>query len=81
MGSKMMGKFYLAVVQSVLLYGSETWVLIDNMRRMLEGLHNLCARQMTRRLIHLDLEKEGERGHQVEVPQMEPRLQSPLSLV
>jgi len=57
---KMMGKFYTAVVQSVLLYGSETWVLSEKMRRMLEGFHNRCARQMTKRFIHPDLENDGE---------------------
>jgi hypothetical protein len=53
-----MGKFYTAVVQSVLLYGSETWVLSEKMRRMLEGFHNRCARQMMKRFIHPDLENE-----------------------
>jgi hypothetical protein len=47
--AKMMGKIYLAIVQSVVLYGSETWVLSERMRRMLEGFHNRCARQMTRK--------------------------------
>jgi hypothetical protein len=55
-----MGKIYLAIVQSVLLYGSETWVLSERMRRMLEGFHNRCARQMTRQFIHPDPEHEGE---------------------
>jgi hypothetical protein len=58
--AKMMGKIYLAVVQSVLLYGSETWVLSERMRGILEGFHNRCARQMTRQFIHPDLENEGE---------------------
>jgi hypothetical protein len=61
--AKTKGKFYLAVVQSVLLYGSETWVLSEKMRRMLEGFHNRCARQMTRQFIHPDLENEGEWIH------------------
>jgi hypothetical protein len=41
-----MGKIYLTVVQPLplLLYGSETWVLSERMRRMLEGFHNRCAR-------------------------------------
>jgi hypothetical protein len=58
--AKMMGKVYLAVVQSVLLYGSETWVLSERMRGMLEGFHNRCARQMTRKFIRPDPENEGE---------------------
>jgi hypothetical protein len=32
---KMMGKFYLAVVQSALLYGSVTWVLSKRMKVLL----------------------------------------------
>jgi hypothetical protein len=52
--AKMMGKTYLAVVQSVLLYGSETRVLSERMRGMPEGFHNRCARQMTRQFIHPD---------------------------
>jgi hypothetical protein len=55
-----MGKIYLAIVQSVFLYGSETWVLSERMTRMLEGFHNRCARQMTRQFIHPDPEHEGE---------------------
>jgi hypothetical protein len=58
--AKMMGKFYLSVVQSVLLYGAETWVLSKRMEGMLEGFHNRCARQMTRQFIHPDPENEGE---------------------
>jgi hypothetical protein len=58
--AKMMGKIYLAVVQSALLYGSETWVLSEEMRGMLECFHNRCARQMTRQFIHPDPEHEGE---------------------
>jgi hypothetical protein len=43
-----------------LLYGSETWVLSQRMRGMLEGFHNRCARQMTRQFIRPDPESEGE---------------------
>jgi hypothetical protein len=57
---KMMGKFYLAVVQSALLYGSKTWVLSKRMKGMLEGFHNRCARQMRRQFIRPDPENEGE---------------------
>jgi RNA polymerase-binding transcription factor DksA len=58
--AKSMGKFYLAVVQSVLLYGSETWVLSKKMKGMLESFHHGCARQMTRRFIRPDPENDGE---------------------
>ena len=35
------GMFYKAVVQSVLLYGSETWTLSDSSIKCLEGFNNL----------------------------------------
>ena len=41
------GMFYKAVVQSVLLFGSETWVVSDAMRKALEGFHHRVARQLT----------------------------------
>ena len=34
------GHIYLAVVQSVLLYGSDTWVLTSRMKRVSGGLHH-----------------------------------------
>ena len=39
-----MAYFYKAVVQAVLLYGSETWVLTQKMWKAIEGFHNCCAR-------------------------------------
>jgi len=39
-------KFYKAVVQSVLLYGSETWNLIETVLARLEGFHIHAAYQM-----------------------------------
>jgi hypothetical protein len=41
-------KFYLAVVQAVLLYGSETWVTSPQVMAQLEGFH-IRAWRMTRR--------------------------------
>jgi len=49
--SKTMGHFYKAIVQSVLLYGSETWVLTRRMITALESFHNHCARMIARRFI------------------------------
>ena len=40
--------FYQAVVQSVLLFGAETWVLSDAMSRKLEGVRVGFLRQITR---------------------------------
>ena len=41
------GMFYHATVQAVLLYGSETWVMLQASLRMLEGFHIHCVRRMT----------------------------------
>ena len=38
--------FYVAVVQSVLLFGSETWVLNPRWEKSLEGFQHQAARRM-----------------------------------
>ena len=38
------GMFYKAVVQAVLLYGCESWVLTDKVWKVLESFHNRAAR-------------------------------------
>ena len=43
------GKFYRAVVQAVLLFGAETWVLMETMMQQLEGAHVSFLRQVTRK--------------------------------
>ena len=45
---KVCGKFYSAVVQSVLLFGSESWNLSSAMLRQLEGFHIRAAWRMNR---------------------------------
>ena len=42
----MVGKFYVAVVQEVLLFGSKTWLLTPRLEKSLEGLHHWPVRQM-----------------------------------
>ena len=42
-------KFYKAVVQAVLLYGSETWVLSPTALARLEGFHIRAAYRMAKR--------------------------------
>jgi hypothetical protein len=42
-------KFYLAVVQAILLYGSETWVISPQAMAQLEGFHIRASWQMARR--------------------------------
>ena len=46
-----MARFYLAVIQAVLLYGSESWVISQQSRKHLETFHNRCARHMAHRHI------------------------------
>ena len=43
------GKIYLAVVQSVLLYRSETWVLTPHTKRVFGGFHHRVDLRLTRR--------------------------------
>jgi hypothetical protein len=45
---KVSAKFYKAVVQSVLLYGSETWNLTQTALARLEGFHIRAAYQMAK---------------------------------
>lgn len=58
--TRVMGNFYKAVVQSVLLFGAETWVLPNTMLRKLEAFHNQVARHIDRDFIRPDLVIEGE---------------------
>lgn len=46
-----MARFYLAVIQSVLLYGCETWVLSQRDLHRLERFHARCARHLAHRHI------------------------------
>jgi hypothetical protein len=41
------GLFYKAVVQAVLLYGCETWVVTNAMLRVLEGFHHEVAQRIS----------------------------------
>lgn len=44
---KAMASVYKAVVQAVLLFGSETWVLTLGMEKKLQSFHRRCARYIT----------------------------------
>jgi hypothetical protein len=46
-----MSTFYKVIVQSVLLYGSESWVLTKYMVGKLNSFHHMCARFITGRHI------------------------------
>ena len=48
MEPRVCGMFYKAVVQAVLLFGSETWVLTESAMRCLEGFHLRLAYRMAR---------------------------------
>ena len=43
--------FYIAVVQSILLFGSDTWVVTPHIKRILGGFHHIVA-QLVLRKIH-----------------------------
>jgi hypothetical protein len=47
-----MAYFYQAIVQAVLLYGSETWVVTKDQLQKLNTFHHWCARFITGRFIH-----------------------------
>ena len=52
------GQIYLVVLQAVLLYGSEKWVLTPHMQRVLGGFHH----RVFRRLMRQKLQKVQDRG-------------------
>jgi hypothetical protein len=41
---------YVAVLQSVLLFGCETWVITKEIHQVLEGFHNRVARRISRKM-------------------------------
>jgi hypothetical protein len=50
---KAMTSIYCAIIQAILLYGSETWVMTgSNTLRRLEIFHRKCARFLTGQFIH-----------------------------
>ena len=42
-------KFYCVLVQEVILFGAETWVLTEKMSQRIEGEHVIFLRQVTRK--------------------------------
>ena len=51
MDKRIAGYFYKVIVQTVLLFGSETWVISKRQLRMLEAFHHRVARYICRRHI------------------------------
>jgi len=45
---RLMGLFYKATTQAVLLHGAETWTLTQPLLRMLRSFHHRCARYLAR---------------------------------
>lgn len=54
---KMMGSFYKAIVQAILLYGAESWTLSDRVKKKLRSFHPRCARHLTGQ--HIRDRKDG----------------------
>ena len=50
---KVMSIFYKVIIQSVLLYGSESWVLTKHIKDKLNSFHRRCSRYITGRHIRL----------------------------
>ena len=44
-----LANIYRVLVQAVLFFGAETWVLTEKMSQRLEGLHVIFLRQVTRK--------------------------------
>ena len=51
---KIMGSFYKVIIQSVLLYGAESWVISNYMMKSLRSFHRRCARFITGKHIWQD---------------------------
>ena len=45
--AKTMAIFYKVIIQSVLLYGSESWVITKHAHKKLQSFHRRCARYIT----------------------------------
>ena len=45
--NKVSASFYMEVVQAILLYGSETWVLSASMAKRIEGMHTEYLKKIT----------------------------------
>jgi hypothetical protein len=52
--SKSMASIYKAVVQAVLLYGSESWTMTSSMCKKLQNFHHRCARHITGQHIRMN---------------------------
>ena len=62
-----MAYFYKTIIQSVLLFGSESWVLSQRLRKRLDSFHLRCARQIAHRPIRQLPTGEWEHPNSLEV--------------
>ena len=46
--ARTLGQIYLVVVQAVLIYGPDTWVLTPHIQRVLGGFHHRVSHRLTR---------------------------------
>ena len=60
MNRRVSGFFFRAAIQSVLLFGVDTWVVNPHMVRVLGGLQDQVARQLTGRIPRQRLDRKWE---------------------
>ena len=60
-----MSRFYLTVVQAVLLYGADSWVVKDSDRKKLQSFHRRALRYMTGHHIRKRGEKWEHPNHEL----------------
>ena len=53
---------YKAVVQAVIMYGSNIWVVMDPMMKVLEGFHHSIARLISGMMVQRSVGGEWERA-------------------
>ena len=51
-----LGCFYVTVVQAILLFRSQTWVLTLHIKRILGGFHHRVARRISGKMPHRRVE-------------------------
>ena len=56
-----MGYFYKAIVQAILLYGSESWVVPESILQQVRSFHHRAARYLTQK--HIRQNSEGQWFH------------------
>ena len=60
-----MAKFYITIVQAVLLYGADTWVICKRDMQKLRSFHNWVIRYITGKQIRKD--RDGEWSYPVHI--------------